>query len=246
MKGGIFIKHFKEIILVTNLLFTLSLLGIIFYKFYYLDFFYEDENEIAYVSNEELFNEKKEDNTKFNVEIKGPVENPGVYSFDKESIVNDLVTLSGGFKENAYTKNINLSMKLEDEMVVYVFSKKEYESLNIKEEKKPTKIVACKCPEVDISSCTKNGQSIISKSNGISNAETKTDNTTNSNEIVLVNINTANIEELTLLSGIGESKAKSIIEYRETNGNFQSIEDIVNVSGISENTYEKIKDYITV
>ena len=48
------------------------------------------------------------------------------------------------------------------------------------------------------------------------------------------------------LSGIGESKAKSIISYREENGNFNEIEDITKVSGIGQALYEKIKDYITV
>lgn len=61
-----------------------------------------------------------------------------------------------------------------------------------------------------------------------------------------VNINTATLEELTTLSGIGETKAQSIITYREENGNFSSIEDIMNVDGIKEGTYSKIKDDITV
>ena len=62
----------------------------------------------------------------------------------------------------------------------------------------------------------------------------------------LININTASLEQLMMLSGIGESKAKSIISYREENGNFKAIEDITKVSGIGQALYEKIKDYITV
>ncbi len=62
----------------------------------------------------------------------------------------------------------------------------------------------------------------------------------------LININTASLEQLMTLSGIGESKAKSIISYREENGNFNEIEDITKVSGIGQALYEKIKDYITV
>ena len=61
----------------------------------------------------------------------------------------------------------------------------------------------------------------------------------------LININTASLEQLQTLNGIGESKAKSIVEYRTTNGNFKSIEEIKNVSGISESLYEKIKDSIS-
>lgn len=69
----------------------------------------------------------------------------------------------------------------------------------------------------------------------------------NSNNLSdLININTASLEQLMTLSGIGESKAKSIISYREENGNFKAVEDITKVSGIGQALYEKIKDYITV
>lgn len=59
-----------------------------------------------------------------------------------------------------------------------------------------------------------------------------------------VNINTAGISELTGLPGIGESRAKSIIEYREKHGTFSKIEDIMKISGIKGAAYEKIKDRI--
>ena len=62
----------------------------------------------------------------------------------------------------------------------------------------------------------------------------------------MININTASVVELMSLDGIGESKAKAIIEYRDINGDFENILDIKNVSGIGESIYEKIKDYITV
>lgn len=61
-----------------------------------------------------------------------------------------------------------------------------------------------------------------------------------------VNINTAAMEELMTLSGIGEAKASSIIEYRETNGKFQSIEEIKNIPGIKDGVFQKIKDQISV
>lgn len=61
-----------------------------------------------------------------------------------------------------------------------------------------------------------------------------------------VDINTATEEELTTLSGIGDTRAKSIIEYREINGGFRTIEDLMNVEGIKEGVFEKIKDRITV
>jgi competence protein ComEA len=62
----------------------------------------------------------------------------------------------------------------------------------------------------------------------------------------LVNINTADINELITLSGIGQSRAMAIIDYREKNGAFSSIEDIKNVDGIKDGLFSKIKDKITV
>lgn len=61
-----------------------------------------------------------------------------------------------------------------------------------------------------------------------------------------VNLNTASKEELMTLKGIGESKAEDIIRYREKNGKFQKIEDIMKISGIKEAGFEKIRDDITV
>lgn len=60
-----------------------------------------------------------------------------------------------------------------------------------------------------------------------------------------VNINTADAATLMLLRGIGEAKAKAIIEYREAQP-FETIEDIMKVSGIGEKTFENIKAHITV
>lgn len=61
-----------------------------------------------------------------------------------------------------------------------------------------------------------------------------------------VNINTADAKTLMTLPGIGESKANSIIKYRESKGNFNSIEDIKNISGIEDGVYNKIADSIKV
>ena len=62
----------------------------------------------------------------------------------------------------------------------------------------------------------------------------------------LVNINNADISELMTLPGVGEAKAKDIITYREKNGSFKRIEDIMNISGIKDAAFEKLKDYICV
>jgi competence protein ComEA len=62
----------------------------------------------------------------------------------------------------------------------------------------------------------------------------------------LVNLNTAGLEELETLPGIGPVLAQRIIDYREANGDFQSTMDLINVSGIGEKTYAKIADYVEV
>ncbi|MCI5620898.1 MAG: helix-hairpin-helix domain-containing protein [Lachnospiraceae bacterium] len=61
-----------------------------------------------------------------------------------------------------------------------------------------------------------------------------------------VNLNSATVEELMTLPGIGESKAESIVSYREEHGGFSSIEDLMNISGIKEGVFDKIKGRIRV
>lgn len=61
-----------------------------------------------------------------------------------------------------------------------------------------------------------------------------------------VNINTATVEELTMLPGIGPSYAQRIVEHREKNGPFKKVEDLLNVRGIGEKTFEKIRDRLTI
>lgn len=70
--------------------------------------------------------------------------------------------------------------------------------------------------------------------------------TESSNSKSKININKATTADLTTIPGIGESTAQKIIDYRDENGKFKSIEDIKNVSGIGDSKYEKMKDYISV
>ncbi len=66
----------------------------------------------------------------------------------------------------------------------------------------------------------------------------------NSNNDEKVNINQADAAELETLPGIGPSKAATIIQYREENGSFKEIEELMNISGIGEKTFEKLKEQI--
>jgi len=61
-----------------------------------------------------------------------------------------------------------------------------------------------------------------------------------------ININTATLDQLDNLSGIGPSKAQAIIDYRTSQGRFKSIEELMNVKGIGQATFDKIKDEITI
>lgn len=157
------------------------------------------------------------------IDIKGEVENPGVYEMQLGDRVIDAVQMAGGFTDEATTDNVNLSKKLKDESVIIIPSYlKDYENVTIKNDY-----------EIDI-----NDDIVQSEKN---ESDEKIESSSS-----LVNINTASVVELMSLDGIGESKAKAIIEYRDINGDFENILDIKNVSGIGESIYEKIKDYITV
>lgn len=193
-------------------------------------------NEPEVVSAEPILEKTADEEVieeKIKVEIKGAVNVPGVYELDNNSRVIDVINIAGGLTENADISLINLSKKIFDEMVIIIYTKEEIQHYN--ESKIKTEYVYIEvnnCPDPINDSCVKEYE------------EEKTDNNEKSNNIV--NINNATIEELTTLSGIGESKAKLIIEYREQNGLFKSVEELSNVKGIGESLIEKIKDNITI
>lgn len=170
----------------------------------------------------------KEESTKLYFDIKGSVKKPGVYEFIQGDKIIDAINKAGGLTKNATTNNLNLSKKLTNEMVIYVFSKNELTTTKAYEQ--ISNASECKCETIEINNCV----------------DKNTTNESTNNETSKININTDNKEKLMTISGIGSSKADAIIEYRTKNGNFKTTEDIMNVSGISKTIYDKIKDIITV
>lgn len=181
-----------------------------------VDIFKETE-EKEKVQTKEEEQTTKTDQNKVIVDIKGMVNNPGVYEVETTSRVNDVITLAGGLKEGADTSNINLAKIVYDEMTIIVYSSEEVL------EKYKQEVCICNCPYIENNACIEEN--------------------TNSD---LININTAGIEELTTLTGIGDVKAEAIIKYRNEVGKFTTTEDLLKVDGIGEALFEKIKDHITV
>lgn len=166
------------------------------------------------------------------VDIKGEVKSPGVYKIEEGKRVVDAINASGGLTKKAVTKYINLSKVLKDEDVIIINNISELEKIEDKKNIEEIKI--------------NNKSNISVKENDvITNDKSDIVKESDSNKNTIVNINTCTLDELLSINGIGESKAKSIIEYRENVGLFTSKEDIMKVSGVGESLYDKIKDYIT-
>ena len=180
-----------------------------------------DKNKYENIEPVDIVLEKetsKEEIKECTVDIKGAINSPGVYVTNCNSYVYDIIKLAEGLTESADTSNTNLAKKIKDEMVIIIYTKEEIANM------KKVTTNECICPEIT------------------SDVSINNQNETNTN---LININTSTLEELKNLPGIGESKAKAIIEYRSKVGYFKDISDIKNVSGIGENLYEQIKAFIT-
>ena len=139
--------------------------------------------------------------------------------------------MAGGLTEKANTSVINLSKKIEDEMVIIIYSN--YEIENFKRTKEVEESLLKQCSKKD-SNSLKNDACIETDSK-----ETKTTNGQ-------ISLNNATKEELMTLTGIGEAKADDIISYRNSNGGFKNIEEIKNIKGIGDSIFDKIKDRITI
>lgn len=178
---------------------------------------------------------KEVDQKVLSVDIKGAVKKPGVYELKAGSRVQDAIMKSGGLLEQADTSYINLSKVLDDQMVVIIYTKDEIAAMKSGQVNVVVVEGKCVCPNVTNDGCLKEDKVVSNK-----------EDTTQKEVNGPVNINTASLEALQTLTGIGPSKAQDIIDYRNQVGRFQKPEDITNVKGIGKGTYEKIKDKITV
>jgi competence protein ComEA len=224
--GGVIItfkyRYRKQIILgVIIFIIVGGLIGFCIYKF--KDNYKEKKKDIVL---EKSIVKKDVTIDKYQVDIKGEINYPGTYKVDSNLRVIDVIKLAGDLTENADTSVINLSKKISDEMVIIVYSKEQV--LDFKKTKEIEKQVEERCIQKDENSLVNDACINSSVSNG------------------KVNINTSSIDELKNLTGIGDKKAKDIISYREKNGNFNTIEDIMKVSGIGEANFAQIKEDITV
>ncbi len=168
------------------------------------------------------------------VHICGAVNLPGVYTLEPGSRIYQAVEEAGGFSGDADEDYLNLADLVADGMKIYV----------------PTEAEVAEAEQTGGSGVAGKGTAAGSGGIGIiqgtasGGIQEKADGSVPDDS--LVNINTAGEELLCTLPGIGSSKAKSIIAYREKNGAFQKTEDIMNVEGIKNGLFQKIKDNITV
>ena len=189
---------------------------------YYIKFTNENNNEIDIYQNEEEITENiaQEDiaiEENITVHIIGEVKYPGVVVLKEGSRVVDAIEAAGGETDDADLNSLNLAYMLNDGEKIYVPNKQETKDEN---------------------------KNYIEGGGGTNISQAGTDQNNSKNE--KININTAGEDELMKITGIGESTAKKIIEYRNQNGRFKTIEDIKKIPGIGDSKYNNMKEKIKV
>jgi len=163
------------------------------------------------------------------VDVKGAVAYPGIVKLKPGSRVSDAIEIAGGITEIADTSSVNIARVLSNGEMVYVYrlpTQQETEAASAQSSQTAaSKPSAAKTPK----------PTAVPKPAATPKPIPKD-----------ININTATSEELELLPQIGPVIAQRIIDYRDANGDFTSIEEIKNVSGIGDVIFAKIKDMITV
>lgn len=178
------------------------------------------------------------------VYVVGCVKEPGIVTLEKGQLIDDAVRKAGGLTEGADAGSINMVYELNENLMLYIKSKKELEPL----QNTAGKVVAAK--NAAINSSLGRGAVIIKDSGNsvevVGDVEGNGGGSSNSGNTACVNINTADADELDTLPGVGEATARDIIAFREKNGAFRKIEDIMKVPRIKQSRFENVKEFITV
>lgn len=152
-------------------------------------------------------------------DISGAVKHQGVYTLKTGARIQELIEAAGGAKQNAQLKAVNRAVMLKDQDKIHIPYKGE------KVEK---------------------ASNFLSTGAGTTTANESTSGESTQNNGEKVNLNTASAADLQKLNGIGQKKAEQIIAYREQNGQFKKIEDLMQVSGIGEKTFAALKDQLAL
>lgn len=151
-------------------------------------------------------------------DISGAVKHQGVYTLKNGARLQELIEAAGGTTSKAQLKAINRAVLLKDQDKIHIPYKGE---------------------KVESISTAGVGANSSATSSGTSTNQVQENGDK-------VNLNTADVAVLQKLTGIGEKKAEQIIAYREQNGSFKKVEDLMQVSGIGEKTFESLKDQLTI
>lgn len=177
---------------------------------------YERENQTE-ASNMEA--EDTESQAMIYVDIKGAVLYPNVYALPMGSRLFDAILLAGGLLPHAATQTLNQAQLLADQTLIYIYGVDELEQVQVEENDTLA-------------------PPMITLPDDVSSVATLDD--------AGLNINSASLTELQTLPGIGPKKAEAIIQHRELNGSFSTIEAIMEVSGIGDKTFEQLMPLIRV
>ncbi|MCI8673704.1 MAG: hypothetical protein HFI89_09540 [Lachnospiraceae bacterium] len=188
------------------------------------------------VSAKDLHNEKM-----VVIHVCGAVNSPGIYRLPEGSRLWEAVEAAGGVTADGAGDYLNMAVPVTDgEKVVVPFLADVEKPFGESETLSPR-------PGNDAAvTGSVTGNDGVVKNGSAAGDSSVAGNGRDSAAAGLVNLNTATMEQLMTLPGIGESKAKAILEYREKTGPFAVPQDITNVPGIKEGSYEKLKGYITV
>lgn len=176
------------------------------------------------------------------VYVCGEVAEPGVYVLESGDRIYEAVEMAGGMTADAGTCAVNLAQSVYDGLMVYIPDREEAAEMASSMTLAGDGVVsAVGSLNPAVGSLNPAGGSGV-KAGGGSAEGTASE----SGEDGRLNLNTASLAELMTLSGIGQTKAQAVVNYRDAHGGFSSVEEIMNVDGIKEGLYNRIRDQIKV